>query len=97
MRAQKEIIYSSSVHLKWLHFKQHNLDRNREVLSSGSVPLGLILLLAESGTLSLAMSMETKWSDEVLEFWAVGHELLPFGNGRATSVYSTRFISSVFF
>lgn len=71
---RRKWIYSASVHLKRLHFilKQHNLDRNREVLPSGFVPLGLILLLAESGALSLTMSVEAKWSNEVVEFWAAG-------------------------
>lgn len=74
MRAQKEINLLFKCSFERLHFilKQHKLDGNREVLSSGSVPLGLILLLTESGTLSLVMSMEAKWSDEVLEFWAAG-------------------------
>lgn len=55
-----------------LYLNNTYLDGKREDLSSGCVLLGLILLLAESGTLSLAMSMEAKWSDGVLEFWAAG-------------------------
>lgn len=74
MRAQKEINLLFKCSFERLHFilKQHKLDGNKEVLSSGSVPLLLILLLTESGTLSLVMSMEAKWSNELLEFWAAG-------------------------